>query len=218
MKKRITISAIGVLLCAISVAFFKYAALGIDSFQVFMNGMTAIVPIGYGTLYVIVNAAILLFAFIFGKQYIGLATLINLFFLGYIVEFVLFLLHSIFPAGTLLLRILFLVIGIVVMSLAAALCYVANLGVSTYDAVALIIAYTWKLGKFRYCRIGMEVVTVLLGTALYYIANRNFNGLSSFVGIGTILTAFCMGPLIEFFTHTVAEPLLKHSWHFKGAV
>ena len=30
----------------------------------------------------------------------------------------------------------------------------------------------------------------------------------TFVGIGTILTAFFMGPLIDFFNRTVAEPFL----------
>ena len=28
------------------------------------------------------------------------------------------------------------------------------------------------------------------------------------VGIGTVITAFCMGPLIAFFNRTVARPLL----------
>jgi len=31
------------------------------------------------------------------------------------------------------------------------------------------------------------------------------------VGIGTIVTAFFMGPLIDFFRHTVSEPLLKRA-------
>ena len=94
MKKRITMSVFGVVLCAISVAFFKYAAFGMDSFQVFVNGMVEVVPISYGTLYVIINAVLLLFALIFDKHYIGLATLVNLFFLGYIAEFTLSILNS----------------------------------------------------------------------------------------------------------------------------
>ena len=210
MKKRITMSIIGVILCAISVAFFKYAAYGMDSFQVFVNGMVEVVPISYGTLYVIINAALLLFAIIFDKHYIGLATIINLFFLGYIAEFSLYILNSLFPIATIFYRVLFLIIGIVAMSLASALYYTADLGVSTYDAIALIMANTWKLGKFRYCRIGVELGTVLLGTILYYFGNGNFRGLGALVSIGTIITAFCMGPLIEVFTNTIAKPLLNN--------
>lgn len=210
MKKRIIMSVTGVFLCAISVAFFRYAAFGMDSFQVFVNGMTELIPISYGTLYVMINIALLLFALVFDKHYIGLATLINLFLLGYVAEFSLFLLNLLFPTATLFLRILFLVIGITVMSLASALYYTSDLGVSTYDAIALIMANKWKWGKFRYCRIGLELGTVLLGALAYYMGNHSFNGLEVFIGVGTIITAFCMGPLIEFFNHTVAEPLLHH--------
>ena len=152
MKKRISMSVFGVVLCAISVAFFKYAAFGMDSFQVFVNGMVEVVPISYGSLYVIINAALLLFALIFDKHYIGLATLINLLFLGYIAEISLYVLNLAFPTGTVFLRILFLILGIVLMSLASALYYTSDLGVSTFDAIALVMANTWKLGKFRYCR------------------------------------------------------------------
>ncbi len=208
MKKRITMSVFGVMLCAVSVAFFKYAAFGMDAFQVFVNGMVEVVPISYGTLYVIINAALLLFAFIFDKHYIGLATIINLFFLGYVAEFSLWVLNLVFPTSGLFLRSVFLVIGIVLMSLASALYYTSDLGVSTFDAIALIMANTWKIGKFRYCRIGVELCTVILGCILYFIGNKSILGLGALVSVGTIITAFCMGPLIEVFNKAIAEPLL----------
>ena len=208
MKKRITMSVFGVMLCAISVAFFKYAAFGMDAFQVFVNGMVEVVPISYGTLYVIINVALLLFAFVFDKHYIGLATIINLFFLGYVAEFSLWVLKLLFPTSGIFLRAVFLVIGIVLMSLASALYYTSDLGVSTFDAIALIMANTWKIGKFRYCRIGVELCTVILGCILYFVGNKSFSGLGALVSVGTIITAFCMGPLIEVFNKTIAEPML----------
>ena len=202
-------SVFGVFLCAVSVAFFKYAAFGMDAFQVFVNGMVEVIPISYGTLYVMINAVLLLFAFIFNKHYIGLATLVNLLFLGYIAEFTLSILNSCFPSSTIPLRALFLVIGIVMMSLASALYYTSDLGVSTFDAIALIMANTWHIWKFRYCRIAVELCTVLLGAVLYYIGNHSIQGLGALIGVGTIITAFCMGPLIEVFTKYVAKPLLN---------
>ena len=207
-KKRIFMSVIGVILCAISVAFFKHAAFGMDSFQVFVNGMVELVPISYGTLYVIVNVVLLLFALIFDKHYIGLATLVNLFFLGYIAEFSLYLLELLLPNPGIVVRIICLAIGIPMMCLASALYYTADMGVSTYDAIALIMANTWKLAKFRYCRIGVELCAVILGATLFYFGKGNFTGIGVLIGVGTIITAFCMGPLIEVFIKTIAEPLL----------
>ena len=73
----------GVIVCAISVGIFKLAAFGVDPFQAFMSGIDQLIPIDFGTLYVIVNACLLVFALLFDRHYIGLATFINLFLLGF---------------------------------------------------------------------------------------------------------------------------------------
>ena len=80
-------SAVGVVICGISVGMFKHAALGVDPFQSLMSGLDAVIPIRFGTLYVIVNLILLGFALVFDRRKIGLATVINLFLLGYIAEF-----------------------------------------------------------------------------------------------------------------------------------
>ncbi len=83
LKRRISMSLCEVIICAVSVGIFKIAALGVDPFQSFMAGLDALVPIGFGTLYVITNAVLLVFALVFDRRYIGIATFINLFLLGY---------------------------------------------------------------------------------------------------------------------------------------
>lgn len=201
-------SIFGVLVCGISVGFFKRAAFGVDPFQSLMSGLDALLPISFGTLYVIVNLLLLLFSFAADRHYIGLATFINLFLLGYIVQFSYDFLLKYLPNLQLAGRFLCLVIGIVMLCLASSFYFVADLGVSTYDAVSLIIANTWKVGKFRYCRIISDVVCVVLGTVLYLLSGGNFAGLTAMIGIGTIITAFFMGPLIEYFNVHVARPFL----------
>ena len=84
--KRILMSVLGVFTGAASVGFFKLAAFGVDPFQATMSGFEQLFPIGLGPLYVIVNVCLLLFALIFDRHYIGIATFINLFLLGYVVD------------------------------------------------------------------------------------------------------------------------------------
>ena len=72
-------SLCGVIICAVSVGVFKLAALGVDPFQSLMSGLDALIPVGFGTLYVIVNVILLLFSPIADRHNIGLATFINLF-------------------------------------------------------------------------------------------------------------------------------------------
>ena len=136
--KRILMSIFGVVICGLSVGMFKRAALGVDPFLSLMSGLDAVIPIRFGTLYVIVNLILLLFALFFDRSKIGLATLINLFLLGYIAEFSLACCKTVFPTLTRSGRFALLAVAVVIMCLASAFYFTADLGVSTYDAVSLI--------------------------------------------------------------------------------
>ncbi len=209
LLKRIFMSLFGVIICAISVGIFKIAALGVDPFQSFMAGLDSIVPIGFGTLYVITNAVLLLFALIFDRHYIGIATFINLFLLGYITQFTYEYLQTVIVEPSMITRVICLVVGVVIICFGSAFYMTADLGVSTYDAIALIICNTWKKGKFQYVRIITDLCCVILGVALFLLAGGKIESVPTIAGVGTIITAFFMGPLIEFFNVHVARPVLN---------
>lgn len=207
--KRVGMTVFGIIVCGICVGFFKAAAFGVDPYQSLMSGLDAVIPLSFGTVYTIATAALLLFALFADRHYIGLGTIINLLFLGYIAQFSLDILQSIFPDPSVPLRILFLLIGIVFMCLSSAFYFTADMGVSTYDAVALILTNKWHLGRFKFIRITTDLVCVALGCTLYIIAGGNISTLPSIAGIGTIITAFFMGPLIDFFNVHIAQPFLN---------
>lgn len=208
-SKKILMSICGVMIGAVSVGFFKLAALGVDPFQTFMCGINQMIPISFGTLYVIVNAVLLLFALIFDRHYIGIATFINLFLLGYVVEFTHQTLLTIFPDASLAIRITSLVFGFVALCFGSSIYMTADLGVSTYDAVALIMANKWKMGKFKYIRIATDAVCVVLGITLFMLGGGKISAIPAFVSVGTILAASSMGPLIDFFNRNVSIPFLE---------
>ena len=208
LVKRIFMSLFGVIICAISVGVFKIAALGVDPFQSFMAGLDKLVPLDFGLLYIIVNALLLIFALVFDRHYIGIATFINLFLLGYITQFSYQFLQTVIVEPSIFVRAACLVAGVVVICFGSAFYMTADLGVSTYDAVALIIVNTWKKGKFQYVRIFTDIVCVILGAALFVLGGGKISAIPTIAGIGTIITAFFMGPLIEFFNVHVARPIL----------
>ena len=207
--KRILMSVLGVIVGGISVGFFKLAAFGVDPFQSFMSGIEKLIPIDFGTLYVIVNACLLLFALVFDKHYINIATMVNLFLLGYVVEFSHNTLLTIFPEPSIVIRIVCFIFGFVVLCFASSLYMTADLGVSTYDAIALILTNKWKIGKFKYIRITTDIICVILGAVLFIAGKGAIKDIPSFIGIGTILTAFFMGPLIDLFNRKFSIPLLN---------
>lgn len=206
--RRVVMSLFGVIICAIAVGIFKIAALGVDPFQSLMSGLDQLIPIEFGTLYVIVNVILLLFSLIVDRHNIGIATFINLFLLGYITQFTYEWLQTWIIDPNLIVRSVCLIIGIVIICFGSAFYMTADLGVSTYDAVAIVMAYKWKLGKFKYIRICTDVVCVILGITIFIIGGGTWGAVPTIVGAGTIITAFFMGPLIEFFNEKVARPFL----------
>lgn len=196
--KRILMTVLGVSICGISVGFFSYADLGMDPFQVFVHGLWGLTNIRFGTFYVIVNVVMLVLIFFLNKSKIGLGTLINLFLLGYISEFSEWIIEKVIPNPNFVGRLLILIVAVVVMCFASALYFTANLGVSTYDAIAITIdERTPEKIQFRFIRIATDLICVIVGGLL-----------GATVGLGTLITAFFMGPLISFFNNTVAIPML----------
>jgi uncharacterized protein len=131
---------------------------------------------------------------IIDRRKIGLGTVINIFLLGYVVQYSSWLFETWIPNPTLGLKIIFLIIGIIIMCFGSSLYFTGDLGVSTYDAVALILSEK-KVARFQFCRIGSDLICTIVGFFL-----------GATVGIGTVITAFFMGPIIAFFNRKVAIP------------
>ena len=206
--KRILMSVLGVVICGLSVGMFKHAAFGVDPFQALMSGLDAVIPIRFGTLYVIVNLLLLSFSLVTDRRKIGLATFINLFLLGYIVEFSQGVCERLLPAPGIAVRAALFLPALVILSLASALYITADLGVSTYDAVALVWSERQKRIPFQFCRILTDSVCVIAGAVLCLLSGMSFVQIFGVVGIGTVITAFFMGPMIAFFNRHVAQPML----------
>lgn len=196
--KRILMTVIGTVFLGISVGVLKKAALGTDPFTAFVTGCANVAHSSYGVLYPIVIGILLIIVFFIDKHYIGIGTILNLFITGTVADFSLKLLNSLYEADTWLLQGITLVVAIFILCLSSSLYIAADLGVSSYDAVSLIMADK-KIAQYRFCRTFTDVICVLIA----YVLNAR-----DCVGIGTIITAFGMGPIVQFFIKNVAKKLL----------
>lgn len=195
--KRCLMTICGVLICGFSAGIFDFADFGMDPFQVFAHGIWMHTPIAFGTFYTLISLAMLVIIFFADRTKIGLGTMINLFLLGYVVQFSSWLWKSVvFPQAGLPLRAVMLVFAIVLMCLSSSLYFTADMGVSIYDAVALIL-HEKRHWPFRITRIGTDLLCVAIGFSL-----------GAVVGVGTLVTAFFMGPLISYFNVHVAQKIL----------
>ncbi len=195
MKRRVLMALVGVSLGGFSVGLFNASIFGMDPFQVFAHGIWPEKLIGFGTFYMLLNLLMLVFILLLDKKKIGITTFINIFLLGYVVELSSGFFGQLFPEPNLVVRIFLLLVGVVVMCFGSSLYYVADLGVSTYDAIALILAERTKW-KFSYLRITSDIICTAIGGLL-----------GAVVSVGTLISAFFMGPLIAFFRTRIAVPL-----------
>lgn len=195
-RRRVLMTIVGVCVTGIAAGFIKTAAFGVDPYQCLCNGIHNVFPISYGTLYMLINFVTLIAVFLMNRHYIGLGTLINMFLLGYIIDgmenFLLFLA----PVPSVGLRLFYLAAGFVIVCFAASMYFAADMGVSTYDAIALHLAAK-KLGPFRIIRIITDFLCVFTGFVLGWMP-----------GVGTIVFAIGTGPLISFFNDHFSTPLL----------
>lgn len=203
-KKRLFLTFGGVILCSASVGLFQLAAFGVDPFQCFAMGSH--IPfsnmLSYGTYYTLISIAFLVVDIFLDRHYIGIATFINMFLTGYIVDFSYKVLSSIFENPTMPFRVLFLLIAIVVMCFGSSMYYTGDLGVSVYDAIPLALAdkkvkLCKKVVPFKFLRVISDFICVAVG---FFFGKMP--------GVGTIITAFFMGPLIDFFNVHIMRPFL----------
>ena len=197
MWRRVFMALVGVVICSFSVGFYRLSAFGTDPYQCLAAGVANKVPLGFGNVLTIMNCVLLVIVLLIRRRYVGIATLFTVFLTGYIVDFSVWALEGLPIEMTMPVRVLYLIIGVVVMCFAASLYITSDLGVSAYDAQALMLSDNGK-APFRFVRIGTDLVCVVCG---FLMGAR--------VGVGTLVAALFMGPLIDFFNVHVARPFLE---------
>jgi uncharacterized membrane protein YczE len=185
---------VGIFFMGFAVALSVYAGMGCDPCTCMNLGVSEKLGFSFGTWQLILNGSILVFTFFFSRHFIGIGTVINMVAIGYLVDFFRWILTFILPAQPSLgLRILIMVVALVLLSFTAALYIYPQLGISPYDSIAYMVA-EHSHWQFRWCRIACDMLALLIGWLC-----------GSVVGIGTVLTAFCLGPFIKAFGDLIAK-------------
>ena len=195
--KRILMMLIGNVILGTGAGMLRAADFGVDPYQCFVLGIDKALKLGYGTTFVIVNAVFLVLMLILARKMLNVGTLVNMFFLGYIIDFSYSMCMKISSSPSFFVRVVYFIVSILLITFSSAVIYTADMGVSTYDWIALKTAEVQKKVSFKWCRVGTDLICVIIGLVFSIIP-----------GIGTIVTAFLLGPLVSFFRTYCSEPFL----------
>ncbi|MDD7176428.1 MAG: DUF6198 family protein [Lachnospiraceae bacterium] len=199
-KRKLIAVILGNLILGIGITILRFSQMGNDPFCASTMAISGGLGMGLGTYQLILNAVLFVFQLIWGRKYIGLGTIINLFLLGYIVQFGTWTMETLFGADvvlTLPLKLVIMVAALVILTFGLAMYQVAELGVAPYDFLALGLADRFPVPYFA-LRVGTDAVCVLV--ILIAVGTGLIGWESSHLGIGTVITAFFLGPLVSYFS------------------
>jgi uncharacterized membrane protein YczE len=186
----------GLVLFGVSIALLVASGLGLDSWDVFHQGLARRTGLGLGTIVIGVGAVVLAL-WIPLRERPGIGTVSNVIVVGLALDAALLVLPE--PA-TLAPQILFMVSGIVLNAVATSLYIGAGLGPGPRDG--LMTGLARRGFSIRLVRTGIEVVVLLAGWLL-----------GGTVGVGTVFYAISIGPLVHYLLPrlSVAESIRPES-------
>jgi uncharacterized membrane protein YczE len=191
LSRRVVQLLIGLILYGVSMAMMLRATLGLNPWDVFHAGVTSRVPLTFGQVTIVVGALVLLL-WIPLRQWPGLGTIANVVVIGLAVDAALAVIDS--PTG-LPAQLTLLLAGLVLNGLAGGLYIGSQLGPGPRDGLMTGLALRTGL-SIRLVRTGLELVVLGAGWML-----------GGPVGLGTVLYAVTIGPLVQFFLPRVTVSL-----------
>jgi uncharacterized membrane protein YczE len=191
LTRRLVQLMVGLVLYGVSLAMLVRSTLGLDPWDVFHQGVTRWLPLSFGTV-VIVTGVLVLLLWLPLRQMPGLGTVANAVVVGLACDAALALLvEPVTTTG----EVAMLLTGIVSNALAGALYIGAQLGPGPRDGLmtGLVRRTGWSV---RVVRTSIELLVLVTGVLL-----------GGTVGVGTVLYALAIGPLLQLFLPACIVPL-----------
>ena len=195
--KYVVVMLIGNVILGLGIAIFKLSGLGNDPFSGMVMALSDRIGIDYPIFLIIVNMIIFVVEIIFGRKMIGLGTFVNALLLGYVVSFFYNIILCIEPTQ-MFQRILTVCVGVVVTSLGVSMYQLSRQGVAPYDSISLIMTERFPKISYFWHRISNDALCALI----CWLAG-------GIVGLGTLVSAFGLGPVVQFFDTYFTSKLLK---------
>ncbi len=185
---------VAILLMAVGVALTERGGLGLSMIVAPAYILAGATGLGFGTMEYIVQAALLVLLAILLRRFrlSYLFSFITAFVYGLVLDGVM-LLFAPLPAGSLLLRVLWFALGALVTAVAVAVFFRVYPSPEAYDLFVRDVSRAFGIPGGRF-----KLLYDLSSAALSVVLSFVFFGFGSFygIGIGTVVLAFCNGPVI----------------------
>lgn len=180
---RLLFFIVGIMTLSIGIVFtMRAGSIGVGSWDVLHVGLAKTFGLTVGNWSIIIGIAILIIDGVFSKRLPRMGTIIDMLLTGIFID----LFNILIPEVTTnSIQIISYLLGILMLSFGIGMYIIANLGVGPRDTLMMLIVNrsNWSVAKTRTV---IEVSVAIVGFAL-----------GGPVGIGTIIMAFFLGPLVQ---------------------
>ena len=183
LARRLIQLFVGLVFYGLAVAMIVRADLGLDPWNVLNQGVAERTPLSYGMVMILIGAAVLLL-WLPLRQKPGIGTVANVFLIGVFADLGL----AWIPVGLdLPVRVALLIAGVILTGMATGAYVGAGLGPGPRDGLmtGVVRRTGWPV---KYVRTGIEIAVVCVGWLL-----------GGTVGLGTVVFALTIGPLVHVF-------------------
>lgn len=186
---RLCFLTLGLIIAHLGVTLFLISDLGTDTFTVFASGISHVTGISVGLCHSGIQCVLIILMLLFTKGYIKAGSFICCILGGPIIDLFHFMLGRFVSASSPMpVRLITMVAGCMILSVGMALVISSDAGTGPNDLVAVILTDKLKKFQFRTVRICCDLFFIITGFLL-----------GGTVGIGTIVAAFLVGPIVQIF-------------------
>lgn len=195
---RIIFFLVGCFIIQLGVAFFIKSNTGVDSFTIFMQGLSNLLNITVGQANILVMGLVFIGMLIFTREYIRLGTFLAVITAGPFLDFINTSLSSLgIEALPIVIRLLIVALSCVVIAIGFSILKSAELSVAPTDQLPLIIVDK-KNWQYKWVRISIDVIFIVVGFSL-----------GGVLGMGTIIATLLIGPCIQFFLPIIEKKAIQ---------
>jgi len=189
----------GIIVTGLGVNVLLRSALGAGAWDTVVYNMRSFIDVRLnlnvtlGTVSFMIYTIVLACVMVYHKKLKFLLVLIPIFGIALAIDFWDIVVFGNFYPTELWIRLVFFVIGIVILTLGLSLIIVTKYPAMVFDELTWIVNKVLKLNSFFKSRILIELFAIVLATLFGFLSDIGFGS----VNIGSLLLAFIIGPMIE---------------------
>ena len=209
--KRLFVYIFGLFFLSLGVSFSIQAGLGVSPVSSLAYGFTLTVGLSIGMTTILANVLFIFCQVILNKR-IDIKEftlqLIIAFLFGFFMDATLFIVQLLPTPETIIVRCIYLLISLFVVSFGLLNYFTAKLPLMPYDALTYVISerFNWKFSK---AKITSDLINVFVAGAVCLIFIQSFGS----IGFGTLASAYFIGKILGWMMKNYQHPLQQ--WVFQ---